>query len=101
MHERERITLVFADPAHTERNWDSSKREESIITVTNYNLLNGALQAGVQELGREIDRVIFDRSVDGDTFLTFLSSLPIEFRGDCPSHPARRVRNIERVESSR
>lgn len=82
MQVSERITLVFPDPLHTELDWESSEREESIITVGNYNLLNGALQAGVQELGRDIDRVIFDRSVDGDTFLSFLSSMPIEFRGD-------------------
>ncbi len=82
MQPKERITLVFPDPTHTELDWESSRREESVITVSNYNLLNGALQAGVQELGRDIERVIFDRSVDGDTFLSFLSSLPIEFRGD-------------------
>jgi hypothetical protein len=78
----QRITLVFPDLTNTELDWESSEREESIITVSNYNLLNGALQAGVQEFGRNIERVIFDRSIDVDTFLTFLTSLPIEFRGD-------------------
>lgn len=82
MQTKERITLVFPDPTQTELDWESSQREESVITVSNYNLLNGALQAGVQELGRDIERVIFDRSIEGDTFLSFLSSLPIEFRGD-------------------
>ncbi|HUF18931.1 MAG TPA: hypothetical protein VMS12_12880 [Thermoanaerobaculia bacterium] len=82
MQTKERITLVFPDMAQTELDWESSEREESVITVSNYNVLNGALHAGVQELGRDIERVIFDRSIDGDTYLTFLSSLPIEFRGD-------------------
>jgi hypothetical protein len=82
MQAKQRITLVFPDPIHTELDWETSEREQSVITVSNYNLLNGALQAGVQELGRDIERVIFDRSVDGDTFLSFLSSLPVEFRGD-------------------
>lgn len=82
MRARSRITLVFPDSCGTVLDWDRPEREHSVITVSNFNLLHAALQAGVEEFGRDIERVIFDRSVNGDDFLTFLCLLPAEFRGD-------------------
>ena len=82
MKARSRITLVFPDSSGTVLDWDRPERDHSVITVSNFNLLHAALQAGVEEFGRDIERVIFDRSVDADDFLSFLCSLPAEFRGD-------------------
>lgn len=82
MRSQTRITLVFPDPSGTALDWDRPEREHSVITVSNFNLLHAALQGGVQEFGRDIERVIFDRSVSAEDFLLFLCSLPAEFRGD-------------------
>lgn len=74
----DRTTLVLVAPEEIEQTW----RAPGSIVLTNYALLDAALHAGVTEYGREVARVVFDRSVSAERFLTFLSTLPIGFRGD-------------------
>ena len=73
-----KITLVLTPRAEKTGSWSGT----GAILLSNYSLLDAALHAGVTEYGREIARVIFDRSIDPMTFLDFLTKLPVGFRGD-------------------
>lgn len=74
----EKITMVLVPGGDEGEPW----RSPGTIVLGNYSLLEAALHAGVVEFGREIARVVFDRSIDASRYLTFLSSLPQAFRGD-------------------
>lgn len=76
------VTLVLSSDSERAATWKRLSQERCVIRVSNYALLCGALQSGIHELGREVDRVVFDQSIDSATFLDFLSSLPDGFRGD-------------------
>ncbi|HVR42888.1 MAG TPA: hypothetical protein VMS56_05525 [Thermoanaerobaculia bacterium] len=71
-------TLVLVPRGNEGARW----RGPGTIILSNYALLEAALHAGVTEYGKEIARVVLDRSVDHADFLDFLSRLPVGFRGD-------------------
>lgn len=74
----EKISMVLVPGGEEGQPW----RSPGTIVLGNYSLLEAALYAGVVEFGREIARVVFDRSIDAARYLAFLSSLPQAFRGD-------------------
>ncbi|MGA7613662.1 MAG: hypothetical protein WBX15_00650 [Thermoanaerobaculia bacterium] len=81
MSEHGRITLVHAGK-NPSRDWIRLALSQHIIPVDNIRILPEALEAGINELGKDIERVVFDRSGSSRRFLEFLSKLPLLFRGD-------------------
>lgn len=73
-----KTTLVLMPRGEAAETWSGV----GAILLWNYSLLDAALHAGVTEYGREIARVIFERSIEATTFLDFLTRLPVGFRGD-------------------
>ncbi|HUO85310.1 MAG TPA: hypothetical protein VM534_09370 [Thermoanaerobaculia bacterium] len=75
-------TLVIPGNPRSRAIWREASEREAIILVENPLLLHHVLLAASSEFGRDIRRVIFDGSLDESQLLRFLSSLPVEFRGD-------------------
>jgi len=76
----QKATLVYRS-GNSMFDWTSAPSGQKIIDVANYQLLCGAM-SGVDEFGKEIEQVIFDRSVNAVELLEFLANLPVSFRGD-------------------
>lgn len=80
---RQRATLVFVGNEPELVEWSKMAANDSrIITVWNLNLLKDSLHLAQSFLDVEVVRVIFDRSVDAEEWLGFLTSMPAGFRGD-------------------
>lgn len=80
---RQRATLVFIGNEQELVEWSKMAANDSrIITVWNLNLLKDSLHLAQSFLDVEVVRVIFDRSVDAEEWLEFLTTMPAGFRGD-------------------
>ena len=82
MRDNNRVTLVQPGKGRPTLEWNFLRGDHAVIPVHNTSLLNAALYNAINVLNKEVQRVIFDRSIDSDTYLEFLSSLPANFRGD-------------------
>lgn len=78
MRDQKTTLVLIRQGTDTHADWF----HEGAIVLNNYSLLVGALHAGVTEYGREVARVIVDRSLAPAQFLDLLSRLPMGFRGD-------------------
>lgn len=76
----QKATLVY-QTRNSMFDWSSARPGLQIIDVANYQLLCGAI-SNVEEFGKEIEQVIFDRSLSSDEILSFLANMPLTFRGD-------------------
>jgi CheY-like chemotaxis protein len=79
-----RITLISCSPDTSSRSWAFNREGSSsrLIHVPEFRMLAPALEAGINESGRDIERVIVDGTADPSEYLDLLASLPIGFRGD-------------------
>lgn len=77
----DRVHLLLKGPAGTIP-WDLVALTNPIIAVKNLPFLRSAFLNGIDDGHKEIVTVIFDRSINHEGFLDFLSALPAGFRGD-------------------
>lgn len=83
MTKRQRATLVFATEGNEMLDWSMMAAADSrVITVRNLNLLKDSLHLAQNFIDVEVVRVVFDRSVDAEEWLEFLTVMPQGFRGD-------------------
>jgi CheY-like chemotaxis protein len=81
--DKNRITLVSCSLNASSRTWAFNREGMSrLIHVPDFRLLGAALDAGISEGERDIERVIVDETADPGEFLELLSGLPSAFRGD-------------------
>lgn len=78
----ETIFLVHCARNSPTRDWEAIAATHRVIVVDNYAVMSQALQAGTNELGKEIGLVLFDKSTSSRRFLDFLADLPLLYRGD-------------------
>lgn len=79
MNRDRNLTLVCAGDFSR---WNRISGNNAVIAVRNAALLTEAVHHGVHESGKDIQRVIYDRSITAKEFLAILSELPQGFRGD-------------------
>jgi CheY-like chemotaxis protein len=79
-----RITLISCPADDSSRSWAFNREGSSsrLIHVPEFRMLAPALEAGINESGRDIERVIVDGTADPSEYLDLLASLPTGFRGD-------------------
>jgi CheY-like chemotaxis protein len=81
--DQNRITLVSCSLSATSRTWAFNREGTSrLIHVPDFRMLSAALDAGISEGERDIERVIVDETAEPGEFLELLSALPAGFRGD-------------------
>jgi len=84
-HDSRRITLInqpqFGNVA--KRQWNAARDSDSrIVFVPSFTVLTHAIDNAVHTLGRDVARVIIDRSSTAAEYLELLATLPQEFGGD-------------------
>lgn len=62
--------------------WARVARGRNLVRVPNYLMLTAALDLGIRDLGIEVTHVILEGGVTAEQFLTFLTEVSPEFRGD-------------------
>lgn len=62
--------------------WGRLNRGRNLVRLHNFELLTGAIDTGIRELGIEVTHVILDGSVSAEQFLGLLCELSTDFRGD-------------------
>ncbi|HYM60354.1 MAG TPA: hypothetical protein VEZ11_05625 [Thermoanaerobaculia bacterium] len=81
--DRRRITLISTERTSSPFRWGFAPDSENhIIYVRNPAMIGHALVTGLDELGRDVQRVIIDHSISADEFLDLLSTLTDHFPGD-------------------
>jgi hypothetical protein len=81
MTSERRITLVSS--ADAVRPWDVSETAPTrVIPIRAFNVLRYALENGVQDLGKDVERVVVDRTASAVEMLDLLTQMPVEFNGD-------------------
>ncbi len=81
MNER-KLTLVYTENADSRYAWEETYAKAPLVVAGDRDLLREALFSAEREGRGEIERVILDESIDSVSVLSFLASLPIEFRGE-------------------
>ncbi|HEY5611308.1 MAG TPA: hypothetical protein VIL97_08885 [Thermoanaerobaculia bacterium] len=74
-----KFTLVCANDPEP---WNRLSLTHAVITIRNAAVMIAAVDQGFHEGGKDIQRVVFDRSIDAAEFLSVLTQLPYGFRGD-------------------
>jgi hypothetical protein len=81
--DRQRITLISTRRTTSPFRWGFAPDSENrIIYVRNPSMIGHALNTGLDELGRDVQRIIIDQTISADEFLDLLSSLTEHFPGD-------------------
>ncbi|MBI2215333.1 MAG: hypothetical protein HYU52_16910 [Acidobacteria bacterium] len=62
--------------------WESKTKGRNLVRVPNFALLTAALDTGIRDLGIEVTHVILDGVATATQFLTLLSEVSPDFRGD-------------------
>jgi hypothetical protein len=81
-NDHRRITLVARQPGVSRRNWDESNPKTRLIFVDALKFLGHAIEGGINELGKDVHRVIIDRTGTAVQYLQSLAALPSQFVGD-------------------
>lgn len=77
-----KLVLLCRGGENPAMDWELIASLHNVVEVAEWRWAAAALETGVRDLGREVHSVIFDGSLDGISFLQFLTSIPYEFRGD-------------------
>jgi len=66
----------------TYNNWEQIGRGRNLVRVPNFSMLTAAIDLGIRDLGVEVTHVILDGAATATQFLSLLSELSSNFRGD-------------------
>jgi hypothetical protein len=77
----DRVMMLLEGPKPF-ADWDCEARGRNLVRVPNVSMLSAALDTGIRELGIEVTHVILDGAASAPQFLSLLSEVPVEFRGD-------------------
>lgn len=81
--DRRRITIVTANPARPDRDWDVSRGAAArLIVIDTFDVAAYAVSHGLADMDLDVERVIFDRAATAEQYLQLLASLPHNFVGD-------------------
>jgi hypothetical protein len=81
MNRADNVTLLLEGSSPT-TDWARFGELVHMVRVPSFQILDGALATGMNDLGIGIDAIVIDRAIDEDQLLGLLSHLLIEFRGD-------------------
>lgn len=82
-HDTRRVTLINRNRRSAPRAWDMSPTTASrVIAVESVLVLRYALDGGLSEIYRDVERVVLDRTTSAADYLSLLASLPPQFAGD-------------------